>query len=149
MQSLKLSVFGLAAVVFALGAVGCGKSTPTVSPGSDAGSSADMEETADIGHTDDQSHMEHADHAQPEGMQKSEGMQGDMAKMKEALAGLPAEDRTSAEKQHFCPVSGKMLGTMGVPSKVQIKDRDVWICCPGCEDQLRAKSSEYLAKLDK
>jgi hypothetical protein len=82
-------------------------------------------------------------------MQNSEGMQGDMAKMKEALAGLPAEDRTSAEKQHFCPVSGKMLGTMGVPSKVQIEDRAVWICCPGCEDQLRAKSSEYLAKLDK
>ena len=139
MRLLKLCVFGLAAAVFALGAVGCGKSASTDSPGPDTGSNTDMAETADT---------EHADHAQHEGMEKQVGVQDDKAKMKEALAGLPAEDRASAEKQHFCPVSGKMLGTMGVPTKVQLENRDVWICCPGCEEQLREKPSEYLAKLN-
>jgi len=71
----------------------------------------------------------------------------DMDKMKAELAKLSPEDAVSAEKQHICPVSGKMLGTMGAPQKVDVDGRSVWICCAGCEDTLLDSPDEYLAKL--
>ena len=63
------------------------------------------------------------------------------------LAKLPAADRAAAEKQHHCPVSGELLGSMGVPIKVTVKDREVWLCCDGCKDKLMADPDKYLAKL--
>ena len=75
--------------------------------------------------------------------------QSDMEKMKAELAKLSPEDAASAEKQHVCPVSGKMLGTMGAPQKIDVKGQDVWICCAGCQDPLLEKPDEYLAKLKK
>ena len=71
----------------------------------------------------------------------------DMDKMKEELAKLSPPDAAEAEKQHVCPVSGKMLGTMGAPQKVDVNGQQVWICCVGCKDELLAKPEEYLAKL--
>ena len=73
--------------------------------------------------------------------------QSDMEKMKTALAKLSPEDAASAEKQHFCPVSGKMLGVMGAPQKVSVNGHTVWICCSGCEEKLLADPDTYLAKL--
>ncbi|MCH5374058.1 MAG: hypothetical protein JJ992_08780 [Planctomycetes bacterium] len=73
----------------------------------------------------------------------------DMDKMTAELAKLSPEDRASAEKQHFCPVSGKMLGTMGEPYKVEVQGQQVWLCCSGCESQLRENPDEYLAKITK
>lgn len=73
----------------------------------------------------------------------------DMEKMTEALASFSAEDRASAMKQHFCPVSGEMLGTMGAPEKVDVGGQAVWICCDGCKDKLLADPDKYLAKLSK
>ncbi len=70
-----------------------------------------------------------------------------MEKMKAELAKLSPEDAASAEKQHVCPVSGKMLGTMGAPQKIDVNGQGVWICCAGCKDQLLEKPDEYLAKL--
>jgi len=70
-----------------------------------------------------------------------------MEKMSAALAELSEEDRNSAMKQHFCPVSDAMLGAMGAPSKVDVKGQIVWICCDGCKDKLLADSEKYLAKL--
>ena len=61
----------------------------------------------------------------------------DMEKMKENLAKLSAEDAASAEKQHICPVSGDMLGTMGPPIKVHVKDQDIWVCCEHCIDKVK------------
>ncbi len=69
--------------------------------------------------------------------------------MKENLAKLPEADRSSAEKQHFCPVSGDMLGTMDVPIKLTVKDKDVWICCKGCKEPIETDPDKYLAKLKK
>lgn len=63
------------------------------------------------------------------------------------LAKLPAEDAAAAEKQHACPVSGELLGSMGVPIKVDVNGQPVWICCAGCKDALLEKPDEYLAKL--
>ena len=70
----------------------------------------------------------------------------DMEKMQATLAKMDPEDAASAEKQHVCPVSGKMLGTMGVPEKVTVGDHTVWICCDGCKDKLLADPDKYLAK---
>ncbi len=73
----------------------------------------------------------------------------DMEKMAETMANFPEEDRQSAMKQHFCPVSGEMLGTMGEPEKVEVDGQSVWICCDGCKDKLLAAPEKYLAKLNK
>ena len=70
-----------------------------------------------------------------------------MEKMKTELAKLSSEDAASAEKQHFCPVSDEMLGTMGAPKKVDVNGKQVWICCEGCRDSLLKEPDHYLAKL--
>ncbi len=44
-------------------------------------------------------------------------------------------------------MSGEMLGTMGAPLEVDVKGRQVRICCDGCKDKLVASPDEYLAKL--
>lgn len=151
MRFLHQSMFCLAIVVFALGLIGCGKSVSQTSETPDADNS-NMAHSTEGDHADHAGHAGHAEHEASMNSTDHAGhaeMSDDMAKMKEALVGLTAEDRASAEKQHFCPVSGNMLGTMGVPTKIQVDGREVWICCPGCEGQLRAKSGEYLAKLDR
>ena len=70
-----------------------------------------------------------------------------MEKMKVELAKLSPEDAASAEKQHMCPVSEEMLGTMGAPIKVGVDGQQVWICCEGCRKQLLENPDEFLAKL--
>ncbi len=73
----------------------------------------------------------------------------DMEKMTESLANFSEEDRASAMKQHICPVSDEMLGTMGAPEKVEVNGQSVWICCDGCKEKLLADPDKYLAKLKK
>jgi hypothetical protein len=70
-----------------------------------------------------------------------------MAKVKEALAKLSHDDAASAEKQHVCPVSDAMLGSMGAPQKVDVQGTPVWICCEGCRKELLANTEKYVAKL--
>jgi hypothetical protein len=64
-----------------------------------------------------------------------------------AMAELSPEDRAVAEKQQVCPVSGSPLGSMGKPFKVTVKDRVVFLCCDGCEEEIRKEPDKYLAKL--
>jgi hypothetical protein len=64
-----------------------------------------------------------------------------------ALASLTAEDRALAVKQEICPVSGGPLGSMGVPIKVNVAGHDVFICCEHCEQPLKDKPAEFLAKI--
>ena len=89
----------------------------------------------------------HDDHSDDEHGQSDDSGLSDMEKMKVELAKLSAEDAASAEQQHMCPVSGKMLGTMGAPIKVGVDGQQVWICCEGCRKSLLENPSEYLAKL--
>jgi len=103
--------------------IGCNSSTPQ----------------AEQGKTTEPAHEAHGNHA---------GMT-DMEMMKETLAKLPPEDAATAQKQHVCPVSGEMLGTMGLPVKVSVKERDVWVCCKNCVGKLKADPEKYLAKLNK
>lgn len=69
-------------------------------------------------------------------------------KIKETLAKLPPDERAAAEKQRICPVSGERLGTMGVPPKVEVQGRTAWLCCKGCEEDLKSDPGKYLAKLE-
>lgn len=72
-----------------------------------------------------------------------------MEKMEKGLAKLSESDRASAMKQHVCPVSGEMLGTMGEPVKLTVNDQEVWICCNGCKKDLLDNPDKYLSKLNK
>lgn len=63
------------------------------------------------------------------------------------LAELSAADRAAAEKQRVCPVSGDILGEMGMPYKVTVKGQVVFLCCAACEKQLLANPDKYLTKL--
>ena len=66
-----------------------------------------------------------------------------------ALAELSAADRVLAQKQKTCPVSGGPLGAMGKPYKVTVKGREVFLCCRGCEAEIKKNPEKYLAKLPK
>ena len=95
--------------------------------------------------------QQHDDHDMHEGHDHETVDSGEdaMAKMKKGLANLSESDRSSAMKQHMCPVSGEMLGAMGEPIKVTVKDQEVWICCEGCKEDLLANPDKYLAKIKK
>ena len=134
----RFNFFCMALIVLVMALNGCSSSDPAATPpSSDQGFDTRTEKIDDGGH--DQADHDH----------DSEVEASDMDKMKAELAKLPESDRLSAEKQHMCPVSGEMLGTMGAPHKVNVNDQDVWICCEGCKDRLLESPNEYLAKLAK
>lgn len=65
------------------------------------------------------------------------------------LQKLPIVDRSAAERQRDCPVSGKPLGSMGKPLKVVVKNQTVWICCESCKESLLETPDKYLKRLKK
>jgi hypothetical protein len=71
----------------------------------------------------------------------------DTKSLPEGLAELSEADRALAEKQKVCPVSGELLGSMGKPVKLEIKGRTVFLCCGGCEEDLKKDPDKFLAKL--
>jgi len=138
----------LAMFVFALGLSGCpsgGDSTPPATDGGDAHAGHDHgpDEDADHehAHDEDAGHDDDADHEH--GTETS-----DTSEMPEGLADLPDEERAAAVEQKICPVSGELLGSMGAPIKVTVKDREVFLCCAGCEGAITEDPDKYLAKLD-
>ena len=71
------------------------------------------------------------------------------AELPEGLKDLSPEDLAAVQKQKVCPVSGEALGAMGKPVKVTVKGQTVFLCCSGCEDDLKKDPDKYLAKLKK
>ncbi len=69
--------------------------------------------------------------------------------MNDAFSKLSPADRKLAQEQEICPVSDEPLGSMGTPIKVTVDGRDVFVCCAGCEDELKKNFDEYVAKLEK
>ena len=130
------------ALTLMLGAVGC-SSPDSTAPSPSAESQVS---DSDSGHEEHDDHVGH-DHSGHATEERSEDSKTDMEKMTEALADLSAGDRESAIKQHFCPVSDQMLGSMGLPEKVDVNGQSVWICCDGCKDKLLADPEKYIAKL--
>jgi Cu(I)/Ag(I) efflux system membrane fusion protein len=51
------------------------------------------------------------------------------------------------EEQKICPVTKAKLGSMGDPISVEIDQRKIWVCCPGCPPKLKAEPAKYLAIL--
>jgi Cu(I)/Ag(I) efflux system membrane fusion protein len=68
--------------------------------------------------------------------------------IKAALAKLSPADRRQAEAQGSCPVHGSPLGGMGVPVKLTLKGREVFVCCPGCTSQAQAEPAKTLKAMD-
>jgi YHS domain-containing protein len=57
-----------------------------------------------------------------------------------------ADENEAIARQSVCPVTGKKLGSMGAPYRVQIAGRTIYLCCEGCEPELRQAPEKYLAK---
>ncbi len=72
----------------------------------------------------------------------------DESKVKGALARLNATDRKLAEVQGYCPVLPQnRLGSMGVPVKVVLDGKPVFLCCKGCIKAAKGNAKKTLAKL--
>ena len=71
----------------------------------------------------------------------------DNSEVAQTLAKLPADQQAAAAKQKICPVSGQLLGSMGVPLPVDVEGKTVFICCEGCRSPLLADPEKYLPKL--
>lgn len=63
-------------------------------------------------------------------------------------AGLSDADKALVEKQKLCIVADGALGSMGTPVKVNVKGKDVFLCCEHCREALLQDPDKYLAKLD-
>jgi Cu(I)/Ag(I) efflux system membrane fusion protein len=60
---------------------------------------------------------------------------------------LPEADRKLALTQGCCPVTGAALGSMGVPVKIILRGRPVFLCCEGCVAEAQQNPDETLKKL--
>ena len=54
-------------------------------------------------------------------------------------------DAAPIAAQKTCPVMDELLGSMGVPWKIPVGDRAVFICCKGCIKRVHAEPAKYLA----
>lgn len=146
-MSRLVFLFGTLAVTAAVAVfIGCAQEeAPAPPPGEMSGPAMEMGDEPVRGHAEhaDHDHGEHAGH--DHGMSDMSEAEREQA---EALAKLSPEDRALAEKQKICPVSGERLGSMGKPYKVTVKDREVLLCCQGCEGEIKENPDKYLAKLD-
>jgi membrane fusion protein, copper/silver efflux system len=61
---------------------------------------------------------------------------------------MPAEDRAPAKVQAACPVTGFALGSMGVPIKITLRDKTVYLCCKGCIGKAKRDPEGTLKKLE-
>jgi hypothetical protein len=113
----------LALVFVALSFTGCSKATapaPSQTPANTA---------------------EHADATEPD---------DEVAK---AIAELPEAERPIALAQKYCPVSAmnggsSQLGSMGMPVKVTLDGKDVYLCCDGCKEEAEKDPAATLAKVE-
>jgi hypothetical protein len=72
----------------------------------------------------------------------------DAADIKAALAKLSPEDRKLAEQQKYCVMqTEELLGSMGTPIKLTIKDTPVFVCCKGCMKEAQADPDKTLKTL--
>jgi len=67
--------------------------------------------------------------------------------VKANLAELPPEDQKLAAEQKFCPITGALLGSMGVPVKITLKGQAVFLCCSGCVDEAKKDPKKTLQKI--
>jgi Cu(I)/Ag(I) efflux system membrane fusion protein len=139
--SFLLAIFAIGG--FSLAVSGCAEPEPEGSTNLST-TDADHDHAHDHEHGDHAHDHEHGDHEHADADEDAT----EAEQIEAALAKLSAEDRPLAEAQAVCVVSDEKLGSMGVPQKVAINGKEVWICCAGCKDSLLENPDEYLAKLD-
>ena len=73
----------------------------------------------------------------------------DLAEIRTNLDKLPPADKKAAEEQRLCPVLREVLGSMGVPIKVDLgSGRSVFVCCKGCVAKAQKDPEETLKKVN-
>jgi hypothetical protein len=165
---MKLTWKWTSANVLLLAMIGCtGGDEPTEQPASapkvtPATSSTPKSETAKA----EQPPLETAPVTKPDASKKSEdgpmldgpkadnsksesGVKSFTAKQLAAIKELPEAEQTAALKQRVCPVGDGPLGAMGKPYKVTYEGRSFYLCCDGCEGEVKADPKAIIAKLDK
>jgi Cu(I)/Ag(I) efflux system membrane fusion protein len=60
---------------------------------------------------------------------------------------LPEEDQQPAKAQAICPVTGTALGSMGVPVKIMLRGKPVYLCCKGCIGKAKRDPEGTLKKI--
>jgi Cu(I)/Ag(I) efflux system membrane fusion protein len=65
---------------------------------------------------------------------------------REGPAGTDDESLIAFQKN--CPVTGRPLGSMGKPIKVEADSKVVFLCCEGCRDSFQKEPAKYVAKLN-
>lgn len=63
------------------------------------------------------------------------------------LARLDPADQKLADAQYRCPVSGSPLGVNGIPIRVEIEGKVVFVATPQCVDELKKDPGKYLPQL--
>jgi hypothetical protein len=86
------------------------------------------------------------DEAKPEGTAAAVTLEPDEIA---AIKKLPAADAEVALKQLVCPVSGEHLGSMDVPLKVSALGQTFFLCCKGCNKDVKDDPASVVAKLKK
>ncbi|MBX9582358.1 MAG: efflux RND transporter periplasmic adaptor subunit [Gemmataceae bacterium] len=70
------------------------------------------------------------------------------AKIAAALVKLSPEDKKLAQAQRTCPIQGTTLGAMGVPVKLTLDGKPVFLCCKGCVAGANADPAKTLARVE-
>lgn len=142
-MSLRHLLLTMPVVVLGVALVGCGSTAITAQTESATELMTAGEQGSGQAH--DAEHGTRQDHqcCSTSSRQAYAGCCGNKSAPK-GFAGLSEEDRALAEKQKVCPVSGAALGSVGKPFKVIVKGRAIFLCCPGCEDELRGNADLYL-----
>jgi hypothetical protein len=145
MTRLTLKMASWMMVVLALGIYGCGPAADST-PSDMAAPSEGSEDHGDHEHEEGDHEHEEGDHEHEEGDGEHEEGDGDDAEA--SINKLPEADQLLARAQKICPVGGGALGEMGMPIKVDLDGRAVFVCCDHCIEDLKADPAKFLAKLD-
>jgi RND family efflux transporter MFP subunit len=70
------------------------------------------------------------------------------AKIAASLAKLSPDDRKLAQAQRTCPIQGTTLGAMGVPVKLTLDGKPVFLCCKGCVVDATANPAKTLTRVE-
>ncbi len=134
---------GASLVLCAVLAFGCNKagSGGGETSGDTTAATGGGEDHSDHDHGEGDHDHDHGDHDHGD-HDHDHGDAGGGDKISANLAKLSPEDRALAEKQKVCPVSDEPLGAMGVPIKVNVDGKDVFICCEACKDGLKKKEAK-------
>ena len=74
----------------------------------------------------------------------------DQVKIRTALEKLSPEDRKLAEAQSYCAIyQDTALGTMGPILKVMAKNQPLFVCCKGCEAEVKAHPDEAILQFQR